>query len=63
MALSDCWLAAAENTAADGAMGGDCRRQAKEGHRGSKLIKLGSYGGGAARGIHLGAPRAQGGSG
>jgi hypothetical protein len=44
-------------------MGGARQRRAKEVHRGSKLIKQGSYGGGAVRGTHLGAPRVQGGSG
>jgi hypothetical protein len=34
-------------------MGGAHRKRAKEGHRGSKLIELGSYEGGAARGTHL----------
>jgi hypothetical protein len=34
-------------------MGGARQRPVKEGHQGSKLVELGSYGGGAARGTHL----------
>jgi hypothetical protein len=34
-------------------MGGARQRPMKEGHQGSKLVELGSYGGGAARGTHL----------
>jgi hypothetical protein len=44
--------------AAGGASGGARQRQAEEGHRGSNLIKIGSYRGGTMRRTHLGAPRA-----
>jgi hypothetical protein len=62
--FSDGWPLAATRSRrrktpmAYSAMGGAHRRRANKVHQGSKLIEIGSYGDGAVRGTHLGAPQA-----